>query len=323
MVEITIRLPSYAFEENFGRLVSGLSGGDDEAIDSIVLDFVQIKYYIPAGVTMVISVVADWLGKGKQIRFANHHHNAAFRYLQRIDFFRHAGLILDEDFERHPSGSAFVPIEEIQPGGGRSSDKSASALAGCLVERADACDPVFQLTQYSVGEIISNCKQHSGSRGFASAQYARKYDLARIAITDRGIGILESFRQNASPYYQDDMSDEDILKVALQPKASSKTHLPDPPYGHVPNLGIGLSMISALVAETDGRLLIISGDAWLEQRGDSPPGSGRLPGGSRFPGTSVSVAFRRSDIVDYQDIQTKAWEAVELTDGQDADNLFG
>ncbi|MCB1099685.1 MAG: hypothetical protein KDN22_29205 [Verrucomicrobiae bacterium] len=317
----TIQLPAFVFEENLGNLVAALSAGDLEA-RSIMLDFGNVKYYIPIGVTMVISAVGDWLAHGKEIQFSNHKNNAAFRYLQRIDFFKHAGLLLDEDFERHPSGSAFVPIEEVQIGGGTSSDKSASALATCLVDTEDAMNPVYQLTQYCVGEIISNCKQHSLNRGFASAQYAPKSDMARIGIADRGVGILESFRQNQSPHYRDGMSDADALLLALQPQVSSKTHLPKPAYGHVPNLGIGLSMISQLVAQTLGKLCIVSGTGVLLQDGNRKAESKMLLPGYSFHGTAVSVGFKRSEIVDYKDLQQNAWKAVELTNGQDADSLF-
>lgn len=110
MTEITIQLPAYVFEDGFAKLVASLAPGDASDVTSITLDFHFLKYYIPLGVTMVTSTVGDWLSQRKQIRFSNHHANPAFRYLQRIDFFNHAGLILDEDFERHPSGAAFVPI---------------------------------------------------------------------------------------------------------------------------------------------------------------------------------------------------------------------
>lgn len=129
--------------------------------------------------------------------FENHQQNSAFRYLQRIDFFKTVGLNPPENFKRNSDSPDFIPIREISS---EIKDVSpiATRMAKCVAPSSSKGSGVFQLVEYAAGEAMLNCKQHSNGRGFVAAQYAAKRDLARTAVGDSGIGVLASFRDKAS-----------------------------------------------------------------------------------------------------------------------------
>src|SRR5205823_2998488 len=87
------------------------------------------------------------------------------RYLQRIDFFERLGIELPENFARHEPGTAFVPMREIEPGPVRlTNDPTATELAQCVADGDD--NEAFYLSEYTLGEVIANLRQHAGERGF-------------------------------------------------------------------------------------------------------------------------------------------------------------
>ena len=128
----------------------------------------------------------------------NHKRCAAFKYLQRINFFDKAGLKLPEAFVRKADSANFIPLRELSPNV-QDIGPIATRMAKCVAPEHMG-EEVFRLLQYATSEAMLNCKQHSRGRGFVAAQYAQKHDLARIAVADCGRGILASFRENESPH---------------------------------------------------------------------------------------------------------------------------
>lgn len=311
-----IRLPSHVFEHNIPDLVSILFKGEDE--NSISLDFSRVKYYIPAGVTLVLSVLRRFIDRGQLVQPLNYESNDAFRYLQRIDFFRLLGLNIPENFRRHDSVD-FMPLQEIQPNITNIAEIS-SRVARCLMPHASDND-CFQLLEYSCGEVIGNCKQHSGGIGYMSAQYAQNKDLARIAISDNGIGILESFRTNDSPHYVQGMNHSQAIELALRPTVSSTSHL-QTMYGGSENRGVGLSMIHSFMHQSKGIIFIGSGNAYYLQYGTNRPRIGVFPGGSGINGTLFSVAFCRGAMDRFLEMRRKAHQDMGLQQIRNIDNLI-
>jgi anti-sigma regulatory factor (Ser/Thr protein kinase) len=294
MTQAKVILPKWAFEDRLAKIIGDLCTADEA--EQITLDFGSVSYYIPGAIVAILSKVRSWLENGKSVYFENYETNAAFGYLQRIDFFNQCGLDLPESFVRHDSPN-FVPIQEISQS--TAVETLASEMAGCIT--SSAYKDALLLLQYACSEIVLNCKQHAGSPGFVCAQYAAGSDLARIAIADYGVGILESFKQNQSPFYEEGMTDANALNTALEPGISSTSHIAGM-YGKSPNAGMGLSMLRKLMQLSDGIMFLCTGGACWLQRGARETTMSLLAGGRSYRGTICSVAFRRDRIEDYFEI---------------------
>lgn len=302
-----IILPRYGFEDGLWKIFDMIPAAD--AAETFILDMQRVRFYTPGAVTGLIAQAYERHTKGRYVGLENHDKNEAFQYLQRIDFFKTLGIDCDENFKRHDPDGRFVPVQRVT----LSTDVTglSTELAECVCGKGDAAGDAFLLVQYALGEMIANCKQHSKGSGYASAQYFPAKELARIAVADSGRGLLASFRDTGSPHYHADLSHAEAIGVALRPNVSSVLHLPPPAYGAHHNRGVGLSMLSAYVAQTHGYMTIITGDGWCYQNGSRPPVFGTLQNGF-FQGTLVAAAFNRGQIGDYAAMRRAAQEAVGL-----------
>lgn len=316
----TIRLPRYAYEDSLPGLLEALWQPLDD--DPLIIDFSHCIYYIPAAVTILITRIDHAMRAEAQIELRGLEECQNFQYLQRIDFFDQLGLKLEENFVRRSTGNAFVPLREIVPANvSFRDDPVATDLAKC-VANGETGD-LFLLSQYALGEIIANLRQHAGQRGFVCAQYSPGRGQARIGIADAGMGIRESFRANNAPYYQPEMNDLQVLELAMSAWRSSKSHLRTGAYGEPSNRGVGLTMVRTMVAESYGQFFLASGNAWWFRNGTSLPRSGFLPEPARVQGTIVSATYARDQVDNYIGLRRLAWNALGLTQGPDTGNLFG
>lgn len=304
-------LPAYGLESGVVRLVEMLSAV--EGIPQVRVDFRMVKFYHPCAIVAVLARVKSWLVRGTTVCFVNHRECEAFRYLQRIDFFRTAGLDLPEDFIRHDSKGRFVSVREL-PVGAPNISLMATEIAECFAPGGFILNPLHQLLQYALGETLSNCKQHAKAPGFIAAQHTPRDDRVRFAVADIGIGIRESFRQNRSPHFREGMSDLEGITLALRPLVSSVSHLPHA-YGHPSNKGIGLSMLRALTRQLHGSMLLTSGRAWWSYDIDGHEKWGTLAGGSEWTGTLCALSLRRSEVEDYPRHLDEARASLGLTPG--------
>ena len=314
-----MRLPKYVFEDNLPHLLAMLAGGDRDRAQALPIDFASVTYYIPAAIVAIIAQLRRWQAEQRPFELVNYRENPAFRYFQRMDFFARLGFDLPEDFHRHAEVGQFVPVREI---GLTEPDPQivATDCARCIVD-AQTHQDAFHLIQYSAGEVILNCRQHSEAVGYVSAQYSPRQDLLRLGIADAGIGILESFARSHSPHYRAGMTDEDGLALALRPRVSSKTHLPTL-YGRPPNVGVGLSMLSALCEETMGEMFLASGCSWWHKSGHRPPVAGTLRNALSFGGTVCSIGFKRREVDSYLRMLAQARVQLGLQPAMPLDTLF-
>lgn len=313
-----IRLQPYVFEDDLPRLLATLWQPLADGV--LAVDFSRAVYYIPAAITVLITRLDHGMRARLKIELHGLNMCKNFRYLQRIDFFDQLGLKLQEDFKRHDAGTAFVPLREVMPGHvSIKDDPLASELAGCVADAPDG--DVFQLSQYSLGEIIANLKQHACERGFVCGQYLRKRDLVCIGIADSGIGIREGFRQHSAPRYREEMTDGQVLDLAMSLGGSSKAHLRTA-YGQSANMGVGLTITRFMVAESYGHFFLASGNSWWSRNGLGAPKSGILANGAVVQGTVLSLGYQRDQVGNYIELRQQAWAGLGLTSDGSARNLF-
>lgn len=315
---MVITLPSCVVEDGLPDFLGALWQPVDG--DRLDFDFSRVVFYIPAAITMLIARIDHARRSGVTGAFIGLHECKSFRYLQRIDFFDQLGIALPEDFERHDTGTAFVPLREVVPSPvSIRDDPLATDLARCVADAAEG--DVFQLSQYSLGEIIANLKQHACQRGFVCAQYMKQSDLVRIGIADSGIGIREGFRQNSAPKYQAEMNDAQVLELAMSLFGSSKAHLTTP-YGESPNRGVGLTITRFMVAESYGHFFLASGTSWWFRNGLGTPKDGVFANGASIQGTVLSLGYQRDQVTNYPELRQQAWAGLGLTSDPRTRSLF-
>jgi hypothetical protein len=319
----TISLPAYAYEQDLPGLLDRLGAGD--TADEIMVDFLPVTFWTPGALVSLLAKVHFWDKQNKRIGFQNYEECPAFRYLQRINFFSIFGLQMAENFRRHDAGSRFVELRRIGGEGSAGVAELSTDIAYCISPDADFEDPeqsgLFDLIEYSVSELASNVIQHARAPGFATAQYMPRTDLVRVGIADYGIGILRSFADNGSPLCKPDWTDADAIATALQPKVSSKSHLPSP-WGEPVNAGVGLTLLKEICTQTGGHFFLASGQSAFSQiAGRRTPE--QKPLASRFQGTICVLAFIRAKIRNFPELMHQVKTSVGLLpSGDKFGNLF-
>lgn len=307
-----ITLPDQVFEFSLFELVTLL--GEANSSEQILVDFIHVNYYVPGGIVVLITKFHRWLDEGKKVSIENHEQCRAYKYLQRIDFFKLCGLELNENFHRHPSVGRFVPVSKIT----YDTESLATEIATCLEPVLAESDDIektgpFDYFEYSISELGNNTMQHSRGKGFASAQYTKSSDYIRVAIADTGIGIKRSFEENMSPHYSQSINDVEAIELALKPKVSSKDHISA--WGESPNMGVGLTLLRKTVCKLDGKFIIISGNGFL-----STDKKATIKTDCIFKGTLCTFMFKRNTLSNFYSLLNAAKIDLGLIKDQ---NKFG
>ncbi len=263
-----LRLPSTVYDDSLSDFLSGLAFTARQDDGRIELDFQDVQFYVPAALASLLATVHGWMRAKRSVTFLNAETCPAFGYLQRMDFFRLSGVELPEFFVRHPSSGRFVPLCRVDAGTQRGVQELCTALARCVfAELADGDDPEiagpFDMVEYATSELINNVIQHARGPGYVAAQVYPQSGLVGLAVADCGIGIRQSFAENNPPFWDPAMSHLDAVRTALQPKASSKTHLPSA-WGASVNAGVGLSMLKEIAKHAAGMFTLLSGTGFYQ-----------------------------------------------------------
>jgi hypothetical protein len=264
-----IRLPSTVFDDSLGSLIAVLGLGETKG-GPILIDFQEVRFYVPAAMAVLLSVVGRWTRSGRLVSYLNCETSEAFAYFQRMDFFTLSGIQIPEEFRRRDSEGRFVPLCEVSGATRGNVDAICRRLAGCIFpEIAESDDPEltgpFDLVEYAASELINNVLQHSRGTGYVAAQVYPNSGLVRLSVTDSGIGIRQTFLETGPPFWDDAMTDLDSVRTALQPRVSSKSHLGGSGWGQSGvNAGVGLSMLKEIARHTDGLFTLISGEGFYQ-----------------------------------------------------------
>lgn len=310
-----IALPPRVFEEHLPKMLGLLRTGDD--FTSITIDISNVRFLTPAALVTILACCHRWRQEGKALSLAGTGQCESLGYLQRIDFLRHLGVELDEDFRRRPEANRFVPVRSLTFASG-SVDQTASEITRCVFPDAHVDDDVFQALQYAAGELLSNAKYHSGGRAFVCSQYFPERSLVRIAVADDGQGIRRSFEGTTRETDADTAAN--AIELALEPQVSSANLRPlTNPYGGRNHRGVGLTITRILAKEAGGRLIIASEDGWFDESHGERIALGGTP--PFFPGTLVSLTLHRDQIADYAAMHASAMAEIGMAP-LDNDDMF-
>lgn len=229
-------------------------------------------------------------------------------YAANMGFFRAFGLKHGREPNATTGNSSFVPFSIIRVQTISDEAKKSwlpaqdiienrSAQLAKILSREDDGNLVDALT-FSIREIMRNVIEHSQSKTIEyCAQFWPAYNKVEISISDNGIGLKNSLKNN--PYIQVDC-DSDAIQQALMPAISSKNFKGafidrDDPWH---NSGFGLYMISR-ICRLGGSFLICSGDHGILLNDE---GKNHLFLGHNCTGTVVRMVLNTSRLTKLADM---------------------
>ena len=308
MSPYVIRIPSWIAEEQLPQLLALLNRGNGHA--AILIDIAAVKFLTPAAIVSILARCSRWKKEGMAISLIGAESCENLGYLQRIDFLKHLGIEIPEQFIRRNAAGRFVPVQTLNFASG-DVDRIASEISRCTLPDADPEDDVYRMLQYAAGELLSNAKYHSGGRAFVCAQFFPARNQVRIAVADDGMGIRGSFL-NTSRESEADTPDA-AIRLALQPQVSCALLRPNPnPYAGCNHRGVGLTVTRTLAKESLGQITIASESGWFDEVNGNEQSRINQPG--FFPGTLVAVSLHRDQIADYAAMHAKAMADIGMGD---------
>jgi len=223
--------------------------------DGFVIDARHLEWASPADLTAIAALHASWAPSGP-VRLVLPDNPDTASYLQRMDILRHlgdAGAFVDGDPGADERRDQHGRLLELRPIRSRADiDLFASdvfALVSSCVDHHQAA-----LAHGMLGELLDNTLAHAQSAGgaFGAAQVYTGRTTGEagieVAVSDSGIGILDSLRQNPANHAIADCAH--AVQAALRKGVT----------GEINGSGNGLYDVVHQLPSQRGTLLLRSGD---------------------------------------------------------------
>jgi anti-sigma regulatory factor (Ser/Thr protein kinase) len=215
------------------------------------------------------------------------------QYLYRMDFFKQEIFNRQENLseqyflKRSAMSKNLVEISPI-PNKERESIKAISSAISVFRKRANfimkhwLSDTIVDFFVTVISEICQNIYEHSLDSGYLAMQsysYANQ-KIVRLAVSDSGIGIRESFAKSDIKYN----SPAQLIQLALTTTISSKREF-----------GYGLNQVNAIIEKLGGSIFIRSENAAVSvmynARKKTASHSFLKNDIPVFPGTQISISL--------------------------------
>lgn len=179
-------------------------------------------------------------------------------YAARMRLWHAIGLEPPVDVKPYVPEGRFLPVSRLDDEGFIPDIAASLAeITGTYGADADTKDAVMT----SMMEIMGNCFAHARVndplKAVVCAQSWPQGNLAQIAIADCGIGVRDSLLENAE--HKATLETENSCEFATRLGVTSKPQL-----GHA---GYGLALTRQLLERAGGRLIVVSGNEWMQTRG--------------------------------------------------------
>jgi len=259
-----------------------------------VIDMSRVAFVEPYSMLSFLLMGRNYLRKrGEMIRLVNIPLQI-HQYLSRMDFFNRGVFSVSETIpenmvlKRSISSSRLLEIVEI-PNKERQSVNVIASVIALFRKRAHGIlkfwmnEEVEDYFVTVISELCQNIFEHSMDTGFLAMQtYKTGHEnIARLVISDSGIGIRKSFEQKSEITYS---SGAELIEKALTTPISSKREF-----------GYGLCQVNAITERLKGSVFIRSDSSSLSALYNRKEGSGKniflrndLP---QFEGTQISISL--------------------------------
>lgn len=246
--------------------------------DHLVLISSAVNYLRDKGINVTGSF-SDFRNNSNQVRYAS-----------RINFFQQIGFKYEEDFKRLDASSRFTEIRKFN-------DDNALDIHKEIIQilLKDAInEEMLIVLDYCLWEVIDNTIRHSLSDGtvyngfgYISCQYFPNNKQIRLIVTDNGQGIHKALTSHPKSKYSL-LNEEEALEQSIEKGVTNST-----------GMGFGLWATATLIKENGGKLLIHSGNNFLEI--DSQQ---KLSKASKWQGTFTYIRVNTDVAVNYDKIFT-------------------
>jgi hypothetical protein len=269
----------------------------------IILDASEVGFIDPHGLAVLGALLSPMKERRIAMPWLSVDHAG---YLDRMDFFKHCEISDVEipDWKRYDHPERLVELTCITDAGETESvaNKLADAITGQLTD-ADPREPWNPDTGknqydryrhpiwYSLSELLENAVTHARLHGRAkanvwvAAQFYQKNNEVKLSVVDNGCGFLSTLRGHPE---LKDWTHMAAIRTALKPMVSCNR---DSPYdlGHG-NQGVGLTTTMKIANAARGRLMIASGNAYVE--------TGKMKGSlltndGQWDGVAIAFSCRR------------------------------
>ncbi len=238
---------------SYEKLLSALSPGSQ---GGLVVNLGGLRWIEALPIAILTAFLKDHLSRNPHsknvIRVPDKH-----AYLQRMDFFEVVGAKLPEGFKRRDPTGRFVPVRIVESGSGvqRAAEEIVSMLR---INDRDAA----QVLRHAIGEIMDNVFVHANSpvNAVVCAQHFPNARRSQVAIVDTGIGFRGSFEEEES-FRALSLTDREAIVLGLRPYITSKPSRQGPYESGYGRLGVGLFIVSDVLSQVGGRILVVSGQA--------------------------------------------------------------
>lgn len=297
-----IKLPKILGTRNMNALYS-VAGSILRTNDqNISLDASEVEFIDPHGIAVLGALLSPL--SHKEITMPWLPVNIA-GYLNRMDFFKHCNIQNVEipGWERYPHPERLVELTCVNDSS--VTDKIANQLADAITGRLTKASPDETLDEdgknqylrfryplwYSLSELLENAVTHARQHGclqsnvWVAAQYYEKNKEVKMSVVDNGCGFLKSLSKEPELKEHTHIG---AIRTALIERVSCNRNSPHI-FGHG-NQGVGLTTAMRIANEARGKLMIASGNAYLEtekMRGST------LPDDGLWNGVSIAFSCRR------------------------------
>lgn len=266
----------------------------DDILRSGIVDMSRIEFIEPYSMLSLLLMGRNYLRmKGEKLQLTNIpvHIN---QYLQRMDFFNEGIFNVPETvtgammLKRSTASSRLVEITCIPNKERQSVDVISSVIA--LFRKRSAGILKFWMTESAVdyfvtviSELCQNIFEHSLDTGYLAIQTYKSgnENIARLVISDSGIGIMKSFGSRPDVVYG---SGAELIEMAVTQPISSKREF-----------GYGLCQVNSIVERLKGTLFIRSENSSLTALYNKKDRSGKhlfhRNGLAHFDGTQISISL--------------------------------
>ncbi|WP_433943450.1 ATP-binding protein [Paenibacillus sp. SN-8-1] len=276
-----------------------------QASNKAGVEFIFGSDHIRNSTLVIARNLIDYLNSNK-VRIAASGHGEALNYAKRLNFFDDfSGATYS--FEKRNPGGRFLELEKIDSHDTKVSGKVERALYDyCALDGVFISEEAYDIITYSIGELISNVRRHSGSRGRVSFQYYKKSGINTITVSDVGVGIPSTLRKGL---YEGEI--DELLKMSIQ-KEVTCSRISTSYESRSP--GVGLYNICRLAESNSNCLVTIVSNGYKmtinEFNPIESPQITKLKG--FFPGTQVMIHINNNIDVSLDQILERATPKLSL-----------
>jgi anti-anti-sigma regulatory factor/anti-sigma regulatory factor (Ser/Thr protein kinase) len=276
------------------------------------LDLSEVTFVSPASLALLVATMRRGRENGT-IADASYIVRPASEpvsnYLHRMDFlkvlFEKEPVAVADPVTKHEASGLKECEHFFSEKGGRD---VATGLSKALQEKVET-DPVASASlKLCLIELTENVHFHAASPhgGFAAAQTFKNSKEIEVAIVDLGIGIASSLRKNPEHAHEAE-SDTEAINAAIRPLV---TATPDR------NSGYGLAFTRFLLEMNSGRLIVWSGEGWVQFGENAVEKTVES-----LPGTLVVLRLHTDRPFDYERAYNQLNAAIEEIEGPSDDDV--